>query len=103
MILHHLQQRLDRLMSEVISAASLWTERVGFVYKEDAAQGFCDHLFDLDGRLSDVARDQRRAIRLHQMPTTQNLERAINLRQQARDCRLACAGIAGKDQMSRDG
>ena len=99
-VLHRLEQRVDGLLTEVVVALAV--ECVGLVDKQHAAERLFNDLARLDGRLSDVARDQPAAVHLDELALRQNAERAVDARHQPRDHRLARAGVAGKDHVERE-
>ena len=98
-ILHRLEQRIDGLLAEVVVALAV--EGVGLVDEQHAAERLFDDLTRLDGSLADVARDKAAAVDLDKLPLREYAERAIDARHQARDHRLARAGVAGKDHVER--
>ena len=99
MVFHHLEERLDGLLPEVVRAAA--AQSVRLVNEEHAAERPRRCLFDLDGGLADVAGDQPGAVGLDQVAAAQHAERAVDLRDEARHRGLPRAGVAVKDQVAR--
>ena len=64
-VLHRLEQRVDGLLTEVVVALAV--ERVGLVDEQHAAERLFDDLARLDGRLTDVARDEPAAVDLDKL------------------------------------
>ena len=100
MVLHRLEERIDGLLTEVVVALAV--EGVGFVNEQHAAECLFDDLARLDGRLTDIARDKTAAVNLDKLSLREYAERTVDARHQARDHRLARAGVAGKDHVERE-
>ena len=64
-ILHRLEERIDGLLTEVVAALAV--KCVGLVDKQHAAERLFDDLARLDGRLTDVARDEPAAVDLDKL------------------------------------
>src|SRR6266511_2188464 len=99
MILHALQQRLDRLRAEVLPSGVAARERVRLVDEEHAVERALDRAVRLDRRRADVLTDEPRAVHLDEMAPLEQSHRAVHLREQARDRRLARARIAEEDEV----
>src|SRR5829696_7899946 len=97
-VLHPLEQRLDRLVAEVEPLA-VARERVRLVHEQDAVERSADHALGLDRRQADVLADEPRAVDLHQVAAAEQSHRAVHLRQQPRDGRLAGAGVPEEDEV----
>ena len=94
MILHRLEQRFDRLAAEVVLTAG--GERVRLVDEQHAAERRRDDLLRFERRLSDVARNEPRAVYLDELSLAQCADGGVQPRHEARDRRFAGAGVAEK-------
>src|SRR6266511_4398238 len=99
MVLHPLQQRLDRLRAEVLPARVAARERVRLVDEEHAVERALDRAVRLDRRRADVLADEPGAIYFDEMAALEQSHRAVHLREQARDRRLARARVAEEDEV----
>src|SRR4051794_9167329 len=97
-VLHPLEQRLDRLWSEVLAFVSR-RKRICLVDEENAVERAPDHPIGLDRRHADVLPDEPGPVDLDQMAPAQQPHRSIHLREQSRDRGLACPWISEKDEM----
>ena len=97
-VLHPLEQRLDRLGPEIV-VRRLGRERIGLVDEEDAVEGPPDHPLGLEGGRPDVLADEPAAVHLDEMAAPEQAHCAVHLRQQPGDCRLAGAGIPVEDEV----
>ena len=88
-VLHELDDRVDRLPPEVLLAAA--GEGVRLVDEQRAAERRLEHGAGLRGRLADVAGDEVRAVGLDEVALGHEAERAQDLAEQAGDGRLAGA------------
>ena len=100
MVLHALEQDLDRLAAEV--GRPVRREGVGFVDEQDPTQRLLDHLARLDRRLAHEPGHQARAVHLDQLPLRQGADRLVQPAQQPRHRRLARAGVALEDHVQRE-
>ena len=99
-VLHPLEQRLDRLGPEV--EPLVWRrQRVRLVDEQHAVERPSDRTVGLDRRRADVLAHETRTIDFHQVATPEQSHRAIHLGEQARDRRLARARIAEEDEVLR--
>src|SRR5437763_1735728 len=89
-VLHALEQRLDRLVAEV-EPVGVTSQRVRLVDEENAVDGLADHPLGLDRRETDVLTDETGAVDLDEMAALEQAHGAIHLREQPRDGRLAGA------------
>jgi hypothetical protein len=96
-VLHTAEQCVDGFLSE--AAAALVTEPVRLVDEQHSVQGPVHGLVGPDRGLAHHAGDQVGDLGLHKMPSAQQAEVAVDLADQARDCGLAGAGVAGEHQM----
>src|SRR3954465_15220884 len=99
-VLHSLEQRLDRLRSEVLAFVSR-RERIRLVDEEDTVERAPDYPVGLDRRHADVLPDEPGPVDLDQMAPAQQPHRSIHLREQSRDRGLAGPWIPEKDEMLR--
>ena len=99
-VLHPLQQRLDRLRTEVLALVADG-ERIRLVDEEDAVERASDHAVGLDRRHPDVLADEPGAIDLDQMAAPQQPHRAVHLGEQPRHRRLARAWVPEEDEVLR--
>ncbi len=99
-VLHPLQQGLDRLRAEV-EALVHGRERVGLVDEEDPVQRPPDHPVGLDRGHPDVLAHEPRPIGLDEVATAQQPHRAVHLREQPGDRGFSCAGVAEEDEVLR--
>ena len=99
-VLHPLQQRLDRLVAEVEPVA-VARERIGLVDEEHAVERLPDDAVGLDRGQPDVLPDEPGAIDLDELAALEQPHRAIHLREQPRDRRLAGARVAEEDEVLR--
>jgi hypothetical protein len=99
-VLHPLQERLDRLGAEVEAAVpASRRERVGLVDEQDAVERAPDRPVGLERRLADVAADQRGAVDLDEVSLVEQAHRSVHLGEQAGDGGLAGARIAEEDEV----
>ena len=98
-ILHRLQEGVDRLLPEVVVAFAV--ERIRLVDEQHTAERTLDHLLRLDGGLTDVPGDKPAAVDLDKLTLRQDAERVVDARHQTRDHRLARTGVAGEDHVER--
>ena len=98
MILHQLDQRVNRLAAKVVVHA-LARQGVRLVDEQDAAQRAVHNLRHLARRLADVARHQAAAVGLNQLSAAQKAQLLVDFGDQARHRRLARAGVAGEDHV----
>ena len=98
MVLHPLEQDLDRLGAEVHPAV-LRGQRVGLVDEQDAVQRTPDHPVRLDGGRADVLPDQARTVHLDQMAFLQQTDRAVHLGQEPRHGGLSRARVSEEHQV----
>ena len=99
-VLHPLQERLDRLGAEVeapVPAAG--RERVRLVDEEHAVERAPDRPIGLDRRLADVLADERGAVDLDEVSLLEQAHGAVHLGEQPGDGRLAGAGVAEEDEV----
>src|SRR6266511_1927541 len=99
MIHHALQPRLDRLRAEVLPSGVAARERVRLVDEEHAVERALDRAVRLDRRRADVLADEPGAVHLDEMAALEQSHRAVHLREQPRDRRLARARIAEEDEV----
>src|SRR6476620_11569275 len=99
-VLHSLEQRLDRLRPEVLALVSR-RERVRLVDEEDAVERAPDHPVGLDRRHADVLPDEPGPVDFNEMAAAQQAHRSVHLREQPRDCGLARPWIPEEDEMLR--
>jgi hypothetical protein len=97
-VLHPLEQRLDRLRPEIV-VRRLGRERVGLVDEEDAVERPPDHPLGLERRCPHVLADEPAAVDLDEMPAPQQPHRPVHLRQQPGDGGLTGAGVPVEDEM----
>ena len=101
-VLHSLQQRLDRLGPEVLPhVGARPREGVRLVDEEDAVEGALDRAVGLDRRRPHVLADEPRPVDLDQVALLEQAHRAVHLREQARDRRLARPRVAEEDEVLR--
>ena len=74
-------------------------ERVCLVDEEDAVERALDRAVGLDRGRADVLADEPGAVDLDEVAALQQAHRAVHLREQPRDGRLARAGIAEEDEV----
>jgi hypothetical protein len=86
-----------------VSTAVRRRQRVGLVDEEDSVERAADRPVGLGGRVADVLPDEPGAIDLHEVPLLEQAHRAVHLREQACDRRLAGPGIADEDEVLRGG
>lgn len=94
MVLHPLEQDLDRLRAEVHPAV-LRGQRVSLVDEQDTVQRTPDHPVRLDRGRPDVLPHQTRTVDLDQVSFLQQTDRAVHLRQKPRHRRLARTRVSG--------
>ena len=97
MVLHELDDRVDRLPTEVVLAAA--GEGVRLVDEQRAAERRLEHGACLRGRLADVAGDEVRPVGLDEVALGHEAERAQDLAEEAGHRRLAGARVAGEDEV----
>jgi hypothetical protein len=100
-VLHPLQQDLDRLGAEVHAPLALRRERVRLVDEQDAVERALDHAVRLERGRADVLPDEPGAVDLDEMALLEEADGAVHLGEQARDRRLAGAGVAEEDEVLR--
>src|SRR6266511_4046017 len=98
-VLHPLQQRLDRLGAEVLPPLVPSRERVRLVDEEHAVESALDRAIRLDRRRPDVLPHEAGAVDLDEVAALQQSHRAVHLRKQPGDRRLARAGVAEEDEV----
>ena len=96
-VLHELDDRVDRLPPEVLLAAP--GERIGLVDEQRPAERGLHRLPRPHGRLADVAGDEVGAVGLHEVALGHDAEGPQDLAQQTSDGRLAGARIAGEHEV----
>ena len=99
-VLHPLEQRLDRLGAEVEALLGRG-ERVGLVDEEHAVEGAAHGPLGLDRGQADVLADETGAVDLDQVAATKEPHRVVHLGEEARDRRLAGARVAEEDEVLR--
>jgi hypothetical protein len=99
-VLHPLEQGLDRLRAEVEPAAAR-RERVRLVDEEDAVEGAPDRAVGLDRGRADVLADELGAVDLDEVAFREQPHRAVHLGEEARDRRLARARVPEEDEVLR--
>ena len=99
-VLHPLEQGLDRLGSEVQPLLGAG-ERVGLVDEEDTVERATDRAVRLDRRQADELADEPGAVDLDEVALPQEPHRAVHLREQARDGRLARARVPEEHEVLR--
>src|SRR6266545_1189608 len=97
-VLHPLQQRLDRLRAEVLPCLGAG-ERVRLVDEEHAVERALHDSVGLDRGRADELADETGAVGFHEMAALQESHRAIHLGEQARDGRLAGSGVAEEHEV----
>ena len=97
LLLHHLDERGDGLVTEVDEAVG--GERVRLVDEQHAADRLLDDLLDLDRGLADIPGDQIRSTGLDQMALADQPGHGVQARDDLRHGRLARARITGEDQV----
>ena len=97
MILHGLQQGLDRFAAEIVLAAG--GKRIGLIDEQDTAQRRLDDLLRFQRRLPDIAGHQARTVHLDQLSLAQHADGRIQAADQPRHRRLARAGVAEEHHM----
>src|SRR5436853_4619022 len=97
-VLHALQQCLDGFGTEVLALVPA-RKRIRLVDEEDAVERALDHAVRLERGRADVLAHETRAVDLDQMPTLEQPDRSIHLREQPRDGRLPRARIAEEPQV----
>ena len=96
-VLHEFQQRVDRFLAEVgTAAAGRGGEAIGLVDEQDAVERLAAFVERLGRGLPEIAGDEAGAVGLHKMSLAQNPQRPENLADHARDFGLADAGRAGE-------
>ena len=96
-VLHVLDDGVDRLPAEVLLAAT--SEGVRLVDEQRAAERRLEHGSRLRRRLADVAGDELRSVGLHEVALGHEAEGAQDLAEQPGHGRLAGTGVAGEDQV----
>ena len=99
-VLHPLEDRLDRLGAEV-ELRPARCERVRLVDEEDAVERAPDRAVGLDRGRADVLADEIGAVDLDEVALREQAHRAVHLREQPRDRRLAGSRVAEEDEMLR--
>src|SRR5436305_1519273 len=99
-VLHPLEQGLDRLATKIAPLA-VARERVGLVHEEHAVERLADDTLRLDRGQPHVLPHETGPVDLHEMAALQEPHRAVHLRQQTRNGRLARARVAEKDEVLR--
>jgi hypothetical protein len=99
-VLHALQERLDRLRAEV-EAVGLRREGIGLVDEEDAVERPADRAVGLDRGRADELADEAGPVDLDEVPALQQSHRPVHLREQPRDRGLPGARVAEEDEMLR--
>ena len=94
-VLHPLEQRLDRLGPEVLPFVTR-CERVRLVDEEHAVERPPDRAVGLDRGHADVLADEPGAVDLDEMAALEQTHGAIHLGEQPRDRRLARPGLPRK-------
>ena len=102
MVLHPLQDDLDRLGPEV-EPTLLGRERVRLVDEEDAVECAPDDPLRLDRREADVLPDEPGPVDLDKVALPEEAECAVHLREQSRDRRLPRPRVAEEDEVLRRG
>src|SRR5436305_84290 len=97
---HPLAQGLDRLVTK-IEPLAVARERVGLVHEEHAVERLADDTLRLDRGQPHVLPHETGPVDLHEMAALQEPHRAVHLRQQTRNGRLARARVAEKDEVLR--
>ena len=96
-VLHVLDDGVDRLPAEVLLAAA--SEGVGLVDQQRPAERRLEHGSRLRRRLADVAGDEVGSIGLHEVALGHQAEAAQDLAEQPGHRRLAGARVAGEDEV----
>ena len=99
-VLHALEERGNRLLA--VGVVLPVHKRIRLVDEQDAAQRRVDHLAGLDRRLPRIAGHERAAVAFHEVPLLHHAERLVDLRHDARDGRLARAGVAREHHVIGD-
>ena len=99
-VLHRLQDRVDRLLAEVVFG--FVGERVRFVDEEESALRAFDDLRRLDRGLADVAGDETRTVDFDEVALREDAEGVVDARHDAGDGRLTGTGVAAEDHMERE-
>ncbi|MNI82820.1 hypothetical protein D3C73_1395740 [compost metagenome] len=97
-VLHPLEQDLDRLGAE-IHAAVFRGQRVGLIDEQDTIKRPPDHPVRLDGGRTDVLPHQAGTVHLHKVSFLQQTHRAVHLGQEPCHGRLASARVSEEHQM----
>ncbi|MNI78627.1 hypothetical protein D3C73_1350170 [compost metagenome] len=78
-------------------------QRIGFIYKKNAAQRGLNHVIRLLGRLSGILSDQVRPADFPQLACRQHSDRLKIFCDDSGNGRFACTGIPRKYHMPRNG
>ena len=96
-VLHPLEQRLDRLGAEVLAPVARRRERVRLVDEEHAVERAADRAVGLDRGRADVLADERRAVDLDEVaPLAAGPSRGTSARAAARPSSCPCPGCRGR-------
>src|SRR5437763_13151116 len=99
-VLHPLQQRLDRLGPEVLPLVAP-VERVGLVDEEDAVERAADDAVGLERSRAHVLADEAGPVDLYQVAALRQADRPARLGKEPRNRRLARAWVAEEDEVLR--
>jgi hypothetical protein len=100
LVLHHLQQDLDRLLA-VVALVLGPVEVIGLVDEQHAAHRLLEHFLGLRRGVADVLADQVVARHRDQMALAHIAEPMQDLGHAQRDRGLAGAGVAGEAHVQR--
>jgi hypothetical protein len=99
MVLHQLEQGLDRLPPEIRTETGVRGQRIGFIDEQHAIEGGGHGLAHADGGVADIAGDQGGAVGLDHVAAAEVAEAVEDFAHQPGDRGLAGAGIAEKEAM----
>ena len=98
-VLHPLQQCLDRLGPEVLAQVVSARQRIRLVDEQDAVERAANRAVRLDRRRTDILANETCTVDLDEMAALEQSGRAIHLRQESSDRRLPRPRIAEEDKM----